>query len=187
VNRFFPEFTYRAEGWQEYLKHANQPIQPKKIEPITLRQLASHMSGIGRDYPSVNFEDWPHGTPPGFPPESGFPTKKEIMKSITENPLVAPQYSYPIYSNTGFALLGWCNTAADETVTGNSISHAEIIHRDIIEPLGLNGSSFILSHQNFDHMAFPKISLEAVSMMQLESLAKTSTHISLGARYDGFP
>lgn len=145
------------------------------------------MSGIGRDYPPVVFEDWPDGIPPGFPPESGFPTKKEIMKAITENPLVAPQYSYPIYSNTGFALLGWCNTAADEKVTGNPISHAELIHGDIIDPLGLNGSSFILSPQIFDQMAFPKNSLEAVSMIQLEYLAEIKTHVSLGARYDGFP
>jgi hypothetical protein len=134
VTRFFPEFTYRTEGWQEYLKYTNPPIKPKKIEPIMLRQLALHLSGLGSDYLSMNFEDWPHGIPPGFPTESGFPTK-ETMKVITENPLVAPQNSYPIYSNTVPALFGWCNTAADDRVTKNPISHAEIIHRDIINPL----------------------------------------------------
>jgi CubicO group peptidase (beta-lactamase class C family) len=143
------------------------------------------MAGIGRDYPS-DYRDWPHGLPPAWPPEGGFPTKDKIFKAIAENPLIAPQYSYPIYSNTGYSLLGWCNTVADEKATGTPISHAEIIQRDILGPFGMNGSSFILSKHNFEQMAFPKIALEAVSTVEPQIRPELTTILYSGFRYDRF-
>jgi CubicO group peptidase (beta-lactamase class C family) len=51
---------------------------------------------------------------------------------------------------------------ADSVQTGKSITYAELIKRDIFEPLGMNGSSFLLSEEHAVHMAFPEIATEAV-------------------------
>ncbi|PVF96243.1 beta-lactamase/transpeptidase-like protein [Serendipita vermifera] len=163
VTNFFPNLTYRPYGWREHLNHM---IGAKELDPITLRQLATHMSGIGRDYPPANLDDWPHVPPPPFQsphfsPEATYPNKEEILQAIADNPLVAPQYSYPIYSNTGYSLLGWCNTVAYRMVTGRNISHAELLKEDIFEPLGMNGSSFLLTSDNREQMVFPKDASEA--------------------------
>jgi CubicO group peptidase (beta-lactamase class C family) len=137
------------------------------------------MSGIGRDYPPANLDNWPHVPPPPFQPpqfspEAEYPNKQDILQAIADNPLVAPQYSYPIYSNTGYSLLGWCNTVAYRMVTGRNVSHAELLKEDVFEPLGMNGSSFLLTSDNKGQMVYPKDASEAVSLLLLASLSLLS-------------
>lgn len=91
----------------------------------------------------------------------------ETMKqAIARYPLVAPSYSYPIYSNTGFAVLGWCNVAAAKLVGNTSPNtYAELLQRDIFAPLHMKGSSFLASDLPGDHLAFPCIGDEIVRIV----------------------
>ncbi|THH03569.1 hypothetical protein EW145_g6168 [Phellinidium pouzarii] len=123
-------------------------------DPITVRQLMSHMSGLGRDWPPGNAEGvWPEsleGTGPPWYNGLPFPSDEEFMEGIIEYPLVAPPYTFPSYSNTGYSLLGLANVAANKKDEGNNApaTHADLLHRDIFAPLGLNGSSFVSSDAN---------------------------------------
>ncbi|KAG9002544.1 hypothetical protein FRB90_011364 [Tulasnella sp. 427] len=56
VEKYLKNFTYRSGGWDDYLTGRSSE---RKSDPITLRQLATHMSGIGRTYPPVNAPGWP--------------------------------------------------------------------------------------------------------------------------------
>ncbi|KAJ7925981.1 beta-lactamase/transpeptidase-like protein [Mycena leptocephala] len=115
--------------------------------PITLRQLASHLSGLGRDYPPEDVgETWPapllmeiqdHGFK-GLVDE----TLEGLLDAVAKYPLVAPQYTFPIYSNTGFDVLGLCNVAADKLATGKERTFRELMQDHVFDPLGLNSSFY---------------------------------------------
>ena len=150
------------------IKRIVDPNYAESQDPLTLRQLASHISGIGRGYPPADWTSWPEipddqkslivpsnlrrSSRNKFTPTENFPTIPKIMDAIVQYPLVAPSYSYPIYSNTDFSLLGWCivaaTKAADPTASG---SYAE----DIVQPLSMNGSTFLVSTKDKAHLAFP--------------------------------
>ncbi|THH18804.1 hypothetical protein EW146_g2249, partial [Bondarzewia mesenterica] len=55
VNKYFPGFEYRLDGFNP---SADTP--PPSQAPITLFQLASHMSGLGRDWPPGTVHNWPN-------------------------------------------------------------------------------------------------------------------------------
>ena len=46
-----------------------------------------------------------------------------MFEAVAKYPLVAPQYTFPVYSNTGFDILGYCNVAADSSTTGQTTTH----------------------------------------------------------------
>lgn len=77
-------------------------------------------------------------------------SQKEILESIANIPLVVPQYTFPVYSNTGFNLLGLALTAA----TNVTSSYADLIHRDIFKPLKMK-SSFNVTAENAHRIAVP--------------------------------
>ncbi|KAH7922968.1 beta-lactamase/transpeptidase-like protein [Leucogyrophana mollusca] len=142
ISRVFPRLVYnRDEG------------------PITYRQLMSHMSGLGRDLPPGDASQaWPTSLGGGGPPpENGrpFPTLEDIFKAISANQPVVPPYTYPVYSNTGFQLLGMANVAANRAFEGEDApsTHAQLIHRDVFGPLGFNGTSFLTTDANKHHVA----------------------------------
>ncbi|KAJ7040412.1 beta-lactamase/transpeptidase-like protein [Mycena alexandri] len=57
VSKFIPKFATPSYGWSDFLD--GNEYTPDH-SPITLRQLASHLSGIGRDYPPYDVgETWP--------------------------------------------------------------------------------------------------------------------------------
>ncbi|KAH7884156.1 beta-lactamase/transpeptidase-like protein [Phlebopus sp. FC_14] len=127
--------------------------------PITYRQLLSHMSGLGRDLPPGDAAGkWPESLGGGGPPPMNglpFPTLDAILKAVIDTPRVVGPYSYPVYSNTGYQLLGMANVAANQKHEGNSApsTHAELVHRDIFGPLGMNGTSFLVTEANRDQVA----------------------------------
>lgn len=148
--------------------------------PITLRQLASHMagrnfswlllavcssyiSGIGRDYPSNNLDNWPIDVPADFPvpPHRFDDFTKILLDSVAKYPLILPQYSYPVYSNAGIDLLGLSNIAANRLASSQSDqepqTHRELLQRDIFDPLGLNSSFYRLRDRPslIEHFAVP--------------------------------
>ncbi|KAJ7342634.1 beta-lactamase/transpeptidase-like protein [Mycena albidolilacea] len=157
VDKFLPEFSYSSGGWGD--------TQDGRVTsgPVTLRQLASHMSGLTREFPRGNMKNWPHsleGTGP--PPINGcpFPSTEQMINGLKKYPLTIPTYSYPVYSNVGMAVLGQAAVAANRDFEKfNNITRSPpstwpaLAQRDIFDPLGLNGSSFVVTPWNKDHVA----------------------------------
>ena len=89
-----------------------------------------------------------------------------MKQAIARYPLIVPSYSYPIYSNTGFSVLGWCNVAAAKQLNKTSSNtYAGLLQRDIFIPLHMTGSSFLASDFPSDHLAFPSIGDEVVRVV----------------------
>ncbi|KAK7064062.1 beta-lactamase domain-containing protein [Favolaschia claudopus] len=157
VTKFFPNFTHPSYGWQEYL---NGKDDASSDSPITLRQLASHLSGIGRDYPPSDVGlPWPRPldlNAVGNDTEIPDVSTREFLDAIAKYPLVAPQYTFPIYSNTGMDLLGLCNVAANTLATGKERTYRELMQDDIFAPLGLKHSFYEIPNQHLGaQMAVP--------------------------------
>lgn len=117
-----------------------------------MHQLASHMAGLPNNVPPTPQPDWPKSLNGAIPPYSGepIPTIPEILKAVSELPLIAPPYTFPSYSNTGFALLGASNVIANRKEGGDSepSTHAALLKRDVFDKLGMNGSSFLATEEN---------------------------------------
>ncbi|KIY69156.1 beta-lactamase/transpeptidase-like protein [Cylindrobasidium torrendii FP15055 ss-10] len=163
VTKYVPHFSYPCYSWVDYLEGNNRSCSTSQQAPITLRQLASHLSGIGRDYPNVDFDTYPHVDNREKSPDTTGATQKGMLEAIASEPLIAPPYSYPIYSNTGMDLLGIANLGAeklsDELTSAES--HNDMVKRDIFEPLGLNGSFYgAPGSAHTEHLAVPKKSSE---------------------------
>ncbi|KAJ7110015.1 beta-lactamase/transpeptidase-like protein [Mycena epipterygia] len=145
VTKFLPEFEYPSYGWSDFLN--GNEYAPENA-PITLRQLASHLSGIGRDYPPTDIgQPWPaplieNRIEDEVSRTHMNGTSEELLNSVAKYPLAAPQYTFPIYSNTGFDVLGLCNVAANLLATGQARTHRELMQDDIFGPLGMNSSFY---------------------------------------------
>ncbi|KAG8987010.1 hypothetical protein FRB93_004978 [Tulasnella sp. JGI-2019a] len=90
VDRFLTNFTYQSDDWRHHLSrdgHKSSSYRP----PITLRQLATHMSGIGRDFPPASVNTWPKLDPENIPVTNK--SREGILKAISTIPLVVPQYT----------------------------------------------------------------------------------------------
>lgn len=124
------------------------------IGSITIRQLLSHMSGIGRDWPPGDAtHNWPGSLKgKGPPPYSGvpMPNRAVLLDALDDNAWVADPYTYPVYSNTGYALLGLVNRIADKMHEHRTqeLSHAQLLERDIFDPLGFTDSTFLVSNKH---------------------------------------
>ncbi|KAJ6520024.1 beta-lactamase/transpeptidase-like protein [Mycena sanguinolenta] len=140
VTKFIPNFTHPSYGWSDFLG-GNEYASVDS--PITLRQLASHLSGLGRDYPPDNIgEPWPRPLAvEGHRPVMDVGLE-DLLNAVAKFPLVTPQYTFPIYSNTGFDVLGLCNLGAYKLATGKERTHQELMQDDVFGPLGLNSSFY---------------------------------------------
>ncbi|KAL3485362.1 beta-lactamase/transpeptidase-like protein [Aspergillus germanicus] len=115
-------------------------------EEITIGELASQLSGIGRQYGIGDLAGSADlMVPLGFPElsESEAPqcavdptcTKSQFISGILNRPPVVPISSSPTYSNDAYQLLAY----ALETITG--MTYRELLERRLIEPMGLLRSS----------------------------------------------
>ncbi|KIY51270.1 beta-lactamase/transpeptidase-like protein [Fistulina hepatica ATCC 64428] len=132
VKKFLPNLTYHSYGWAEYLSGAASSSSDTQA-PITLRQLASHMAGIGRDYPLSKSPDWPEMRPS---------INAKLDHSIFRP---AENYQFPVYSNAGMDVLGLANVAANKLASDGvdqSESHKDLVKRDIFDPLGMTSSFY---------------------------------------------
>lgn len=92
---------------------------------ITLRQLASHTSGLP---PEVSC----------FPPESSC-TADEAYEYISNLTLILPQYTHPSYSNFGFSVLGQVlGIVANQTSPSGNVTYESYMNDNIIKPLGMS-------------------------------------------------
>ena len=150
ITRYLHHFRYFRGGWAE---HQQRHLDPSEwpLQPITLRQIASHMSGIPRDFPPAYLGDWPNSMQGcGLPHYNNLstPTERQIFEALRSFPLANDPYSPPLYSNTGYALLGMVALAAHRRQGGWARSFAELIQYDIFDRLRLDGSSFLVTDEN---------------------------------------
>ncbi|KAG8987014.1 hypothetical protein FRB94_002810 [Tulasnella sp. JGI-2019a] len=171
VDLFLPKFKYNTDSWSQHLSDEGKASSSsREAPPITLRQLSSHMSGIGRDFPPVSIDSWPKIDMGNISVD--IKSQNSTLKSIANIPLVVPQYSSPVYSNTGFSLLGWTLTAAANTTS----TYAELIHRDVFQPLNIS-SSFNVTAENAHKVAVPSI------LSEFADLDLTDVANSAGGQY----
>lgn len=88
----------------------------------------------------------------------------QTLDAVSQYPLVNTPYSFPVYSNTGFALLGLANIGAElqrfpssSPPFERSITHRELVDRDIFQPLKMKSSFFRVpeSEELRAHIAVP--------------------------------
>ncbi|KAJ7506556.1 beta-lactamase/transpeptidase-like protein [Mycena galericulata] len=163
VNKYLPNFKPRLS------------LSRSTNLSITLFQLASHMSGLGRDWPPGNVGNWPKDLfGAGPPPTNGlpFPDHVSLFRAIEKNPLVSHPYAIPGYSNTGIAVLGLALVAANRVVNGpeEPASYAALIKRDIFDPLGMNGSHFLTTDTNKHLVVVPSLAPEVADQDFLDAM-----------------
>jgi hypothetical protein len=94
-------------------------------------------------------------------------TRDDVLKAIFSRPLAFEPWTRPLYSNTGFNLLGWAVALAAEHDTAglldivldeNSASSPtleKLLQKDVFEPLGMNDSSFWVPLDKRNNVAVP--------------------------------
>lgn len=100
--------------------------------PITLRQLMSHRSGLVRESPIGNYFD---------PTE---PTLEETVASLNETSLVYRPESKTKYSNAAIAVVGAILEKQLQSEQSDE-SHPDYVRRTILQPLGMDDSSFVIT------------------------------------------
>jgi CubicO group peptidase (beta-lactamase class C family) len=118
-------------------------LNPFNSRNITLRQIASQMSGLPREAPctAVVTED---GTINACPQ-----TTDEILDRLQDVSLMFPTWTIPSYSNLGFSLLGHC-------LVGHffpSMTYEEYVFQHILEPLELTNTGFNMTKSVVEKMA----------------------------------
>src|SRR5882762_563380 len=119
VSRYIPDF------------HPRNPFQ----EPITLRELMSHRSGLLREPPVGNYFD-PDG-----------PTLEATVRSMNSTDLVYPPGTQVKYSNAGIAVVGY---------TLQQLNHKlfpEYLKQAVLAPFGMKESAFAPETQLIRNLA----------------------------------
>lgn len=157
VSKFLPDFMYHLDGYAP-----TNPGSSVEEEPITLRHLATHFSGLGHDWPPGDVSRWPDSVEgAGAPPTNGlpFPTLHSVLESIAANRLVYPPGFYPSYSNTATGILGPALVAANRMASDDPnkepTEYAKLVKRDVFDPMGLNGSHFLATDENKQLLVIP--------------------------------
>ncbi|KAI1178453.1 putative penicillin-binding protein [Nemania sp. FL0916] len=146
ITRFIPELRAAASS------KARNPIDDPYWDKITIGDLASQLSGIGRDYNGdlVNQDfPWMQAGLPELPPNEiphcddtsdTLPgcTRQEYFQGLIPRHPVFASKTTPTYSNIGFRLLGY----ALEAIGGTSYS--ALVQSKVLEPLGLSDTSAAL-------------------------------------------
>ncbi len=108
INKYLPDF------------HPKNPFP----QPITLRELMSHRSGLLREPPVGNYFD---------PTE---PTLQATVQSMNSTELVYPPGTHLKYSNAGIAVVGYTLQQM------NHESFPEYLKRSVLFPMGMTESAF---------------------------------------------
>ena len=114
--------------------HDFKPINPFG-QPITLRELMSHRSGLVREPPIGNYFD------------ATAPSLQKTVESLNQTTLVYAPGSRTKYSNAGVAAVGYTL----QTVSGEP--YATYLQRAVLEPLGMTHSAFEPKPELIDHLA----------------------------------
>lgn len=96
-------------------------------------------------------------------------TRDAILRAIASRPLAFEPWTRPLYSNTGFDLLGWATAEAAQRDTqalriqmsdgsdekNISITLEDLLQRDVFDPLDMRNTSFLLSPEKKENAAVP--------------------------------
>lgn len=104
-------------------------------QPVTLRQLMNHQSGLVREPPVGHYFD------------DSEPSLEDTVTSLNRTRLVHPPDSRAKYSNAAVAVAGY----AVEVATGTPF--AEHIRRELLEPLGMHHSAFVADDRIRENLA----------------------------------
>lgn len=125
---------YLAEGY---------PNLSWQGQPITLRTLATHRSGLPRDLPNTddlfahrNFDTFPNQL---LARESGY-DRARYLDELHAVHLGSRPGSEEVYSNLGFKVIGF----GLEQVYG--VSYEKLVEQTILRPLGMESSGFVVTH-----------------------------------------
>jgi CubicO group peptidase (beta-lactamase class C family)/D-alanyl-D-alanine dipeptidase len=124
-------------------------------QPITLRELMSHRSGLVREPPVGHYFD------------ATAPSLRETVESLNTTTLVYAPGSRTKYSNAGVATVGYTL----QTVTGEP--YAAYLKRAVLEPLGMRHSAFEQEPKLMSHLA-------AASMWSYDGLNFPAPGFQLG-------
>ncbi|KAI0324258.1 beta-lactamase/transpeptidase-like protein [Cubamyces sp. BRFM 1775] len=170
VDKYLKDFKFRSDGLAPH--DGAVPNAP----PITLFQLATHMSGLGRDWPPGVVKDWPHSMQGGGPPPTNghpFPSHQALYDAIAKHHLTSPPWYYPAYSNTGTGVLGLALAAASRAAAGAHappLTYADLLARDLFVPMGLNGSHFLTTEANKHLVVVPSVGPEVADQDFLDAM-----------------
>ena len=106
------------------------------------------MSGIPRDFPPALLAEWPTSMEGAGLPHYNQrrpPTKREILESLSTHPLAINPGGPPLYSNTGYALLGMAALAAHRRRGGHAHTFEELLERDIFSKLYMNSTAYAVT------------------------------------------
>ncbi|KAH6906088.1 beta-lactamase class C binding protein-like protein [Coprinopsis sp. MPI-PUGE-AT-0042] len=151
IEKYLPDFQPPSAsfGWAQQMK-ARGEGKPSRSSRVTIRQLASHEEGVGRESPMTGLSKWPATDPfPAALPPANL-TLEEPVTFIRNNPLITVPNTTPIYSNVGYGILGAVNIAANIKANGDGEpkTHKELIQGDIFEPFGMDSSFFCAPTDN---------------------------------------
>jgi CubicO group peptidase (beta-lactamase class C family) len=90
-------------------------------------------------------------------------SKEDVLEAIASRPLAFEPWTRPLYSNTGFNVLGWATAEAAKISTKSRVLKWEnLIHDDIFETLGMKDSSFWVPAEKRDNVAVPRAGTPAM-------------------------
>ncbi|EJD47198.1 beta-lactamase/transpeptidase-like protein [Auricularia subglabra TFB-10046 SS5] len=172
VEKYIPSFKYRPGAFAPNPVHQDLP---QEQAPITIFQLASHLSGMGRDWPSGTVANWPHDlNGAGSPPINGlgFPDYQGLLDAIARTRLTNPPNTYPQYSNTATGFMGMVLVAANKKKFGprEPSTYGELVQRDIFGPLGMTGSHFLTTPANKKNVVVASFQPETADQDFLDAL-----------------
>lgn len=121
LSKYIPEFTIR---------------NPFTSDNITLREIASQMSGLPREAPCIHHCEGTNST--------------EQLALLRNRSLILPPWKMPSYSNLGYALLGRLLT---ERVLNTTFE--TWIQEEILGPLGMKNTGFEITPEIERNTAFP--------------------------------
>ncbi|KAB8229534.1 serine hydrolase domain-containing protein [Aspergillus alliaceus] len=146
VTKYVPELRDAAKELRVNSTVRNDEVDHLRWDEVTIGELASHMTGVIREYGSIDIAAVSSSTPQGFPelPKSNIPpcgtvvacTRSEFFDGVLKSHPILHTSSTPIYSNPSFQILAY----ALEAMTNQT--YPSLLQKDLVKPLGLTRSSW---------------------------------------------
>jgi CubicO group peptidase (beta-lactamase class C family) len=123
VEKYLPEFKIKSRF--------------PDARPATFRQVAAHYSGLPREPPMAH----------EYQITEEFPPVEEQLKSLKNVEMILPAMTRYSYSNLGYNIMGLALSRVAKE------SYDQYVANQILKPLGMNQSGFVLTEQMKRHFA----------------------------------